>query len=75
MRLQLQAGVIMSWELDCSPELMKMITTSPDPRRTRTEIMVNQAPNDHWNTPVIGTVLTMHTYFFVHLKLKLMPTP
>jgi hypothetical protein len=47
MRLESEAGVVMSWEPDCSPQVM---TTSLEPHRTRTEITVNQA------TPLTGTV-------------------
>jgi hypothetical protein len=31
----LGAGVIMSWEPDCSPEVITAITTSPEPSKNK----------------------------------------
>jgi hypothetical protein len=57
MRLHLGARVIIrSWKQD-----LQVITAIKNFSRTlreqgRTEIIVNQGPLDHWNTPVTGTV-------------------
>jgi hypothetical protein len=49
-RLHPGAVVIISWEADCSPQMMTAITSSPDPSwNPQTKIMVNE------NTPVSGT--------------------
>jgi hypothetical protein len=49
MRLHPGAGII-SWKADCSPKVMRLITTSPEPWRTKIEIITNQA------APISGTV-------------------
>jgi hypothetical protein len=57
MRLDTGARIIMFWEP--SPQVKTVITTTQllgNPQRTRTEIMANQTPHNHWNTPVTGTV-------------------
>jgi hypothetical protein len=43
-RLHPGAGAIMSWGLDCSPQVMAAIITPREPWRTKSGIMVNWAP-------------------------------
>jgi hypothetical protein len=52
MRLHPGAGIIMSWEPDCSPQVMTVIITSPEPSKNKDWDNDQQQP--HWTT---GTYL------------------
>jgi hypothetical protein len=54
-RLYPGTGVIMSWEPDCSPQLMTEIT-SPETLKNKDRDNGQPDPTAHWNTPVARTV-------------------
>jgi hypothetical protein len=79
MRVHPGAGTIMSWEPDCSPQVMTAITTSLEPSKNKG--WDNGQPSPTWPLEHICDwyCLAMHTFcllpLILYLKLKLISGP